>query len=103
MDKRIKDIALKNRLDWVTSHSTVSESERIWPLKSVMNPVWQKLNLGMVSESMRVSLTPSAKKKGHLGGSLPGDRYVGLQDVDLPFADSIWKWFGRFVASQKRR
>src|SRR5882757_829182 len=41
--KGSKEVAYKNRLDWVISHSTVSESERIWPLKSVMNPVWQKL------------------------------------------------------------
>src|SRR5882757_4246286 len=50
--KGSKDIAYKNQLDWVTSHSNISESERIWPLKAVMNPVWQKLHLGMVSESM---------------------------------------------------
>jgi hypothetical protein len=51
--KSSKEIAFKNRLDWVVSHSKAGESERIWPLKSVMNPVWQKLNLRMVSESMR--------------------------------------------------
>ena len=51
--KSSKGDAYKNRLDW-TFDSEVEESARVWPLKSVMNPVWQKLNLGMVSEAMRL-------------------------------------------------
>src|SRR5258706_11649623 len=51
--KSSKEVAFKNRLDWVTGGNDTGDTERIWPLKSVMNPVWQKLNLGMVSESMR--------------------------------------------------
>ena len=50
--KGSKEAVFKNRLDWVTNKNDISETERIWPLKSVMNPVWQKLYLGMVSESM---------------------------------------------------
>jgi len=101
--KGSKDIALKNRLDWVTSHSTVSESERIWPLKSVMNPVWQKLNLGMVSESMRsVADTICEEERDTWVARCRETGMLDSQNVDLPFADSIWKWFGRFVASQKR-
>ena len=49
--KSSKEVAYKNQLDW-TFNNDVRESEHIWPLKSVMNPVWQKLNLGMVSEAM---------------------------------------------------
>ena len=49
--KGLKEVVYKNRLDW-TFNEDVRESECIWPLKSVMNPVWQKLNLGMVTKSM---------------------------------------------------
>ena len=47
-----KDSAYKKRLEW-TFEADLGVSECIWPLKSVMNPVWQKLHLGMVSEAMR--------------------------------------------------
>jgi len=101
--KGSKEVAYKNRLDWVINHSTVSESERIWPLKSVMNPVWQKLHLGMVSESMRSVADTLCEEERDTW--VAHCRETGLLEslgVDLPFAGSIWKWFGRFVASQKR-
>ena len=100
--KGSKEDAYKNRLDWVTKRNTPSVSERIWPLKSEMNPVWQKLNLGLVSESMRKAASliveeERARWDDHC-------RETGLDPSlgELPFAHGIWKWFGRLVASQKR-
>jgi len=77
--------------------------KRIWPLKSDMNPVWQKLNLGMVTEAMRNTAGVICEEErmpwiNHCRES--GD--VVDPSYDGPFAQSIWKWFGRLVASQKR-
>ena len=101
--KGSKENAFKNRLDWVTKHNVISEVERIWPLKSVMNPVWQKLNLGMVSESMRKAAGLICEEERVTW--LDRCRETGIevdQDYEGPFAQSIWKWLGRLVASQKR-
>jgi len=101
--KGSKDIAFKNRLDWVTNLSTVGESERIWPLKSVMNPVWQKLHLGMVSESMRSEiLTLCEEERDAWVVHCRETDMLENSGVDLPFANGVWKWFGRLVASSKR-
>ncbi len=37
--KSSKEVAFKNRLDWVTGGNDTGDAERIWPLKSVMNLV----------------------------------------------------------------
>ena len=100
--KGAKEDAWKNRLDWITKGISLSEDDRIWPLKSVMNPVWHKLNLRLVSESMRkaASLIVNEERadwEAHCRET-GGDPSIG----DLPFALNIWKWFGRIVASQKR-
>src|SRR5258706_9496838 len=91
--KGSKEVAYKNRLDWVISHSTVVESKRIWPLKSVMNPVWQKLHLGMVSESMHsVADTLCEEERAITDNQL---RQLGLEVGRgiQPIADGIWTWF----------
>ena len=101
--KGSKEDAFKNQLDWVTTHNVVGEVERIWPLKSEMNPVWQKLNLGMVSESMRKAAGLICEEEQVAW--VDHCREIGLdvtQDYKGPFAHSIWKWLGRLVASQKR-
>jgi hypothetical protein len=67
-----------------------------------MNPVWQKLNLGLVSEAMRKA-----------AGLIVEDERIEWEERcwetgadplidELPFACSIWSWLGRLVASQKR-
>ena len=68
-----------------------------------MNPVWQKLNLGMVSESMRkaAGLICEEERVAWVNHC----REIGLdvaQDYEGLFAQGIWKWLGRLVASQKR-
>jgi len=100
--KGSKENVYKNRLDWVTKHNTLSDVERIWPLKSDMNLVWQKLNLGMVTKAMRSAAGTICEEErmtwiNHCcqGGDVVDPSYEG------PFAQSIWKWFGRLVASQK--
>jgi len=101
--KSSKEIAYKNRLDWVISHSKVDESERIWPLKSVMNPVWQKLNLRMVSESMRSVVDTICEEERVLIDDQIRENFGAVDwDATYPFASSVQKWFGRLVASQKR-
>ena len=99
--KGSKEVAYKNRLDW-TFDEDVGESERIWPLKSVMNPVWQKLNLGMVTESMCSTAAVICNEERAL--IAPRLREIGVEDSpgQYPFANSIWNWFGRLVTSQKR-
>ena len=98
-----KDNAYKKRLEW-TFEEELGMSERIWPLKSTMNPVWQKLNLGMVSEAMRrrasIFITEErARYERQLLESL--GEVTHMPDL-LPFASDFSKWFGRLVASQKR-
>jgi len=68
-----------------------------------MNPVWQKLNLGMVSEAMRsVADTICEEERDAWISRCRETGDIELSNIDLPFADSIQNWFGRFVASQKR-
>src|SRR5258706_16208151 len=86
---------------WVTSKNDAGESECIWPLKSVMNPVWQKLNLGMVSEAMRRSAETLCEEERALIDNRHCEMFGAAYEGDYPFADSIWKWFGQLVASQK--
>jgi hypothetical protein len=95
-----KEIAYKNRLDW-TLDDEVEESARIWPLKSVMNPVWQKLNLGMVSEAMRRTATRfiDEERTEYVQHCL--DNGYPVPSGDMPFAQRINRWMGRLVASQK--
>jgi len=100
--KGSKEVAYKNRLDWVSKVNNPGESERIWPLKSEMNPVWQKLNLGMVSESMCRSAETICKEERAAFTVVRRNAGLDGDGGDGPFADSIYKWFGRLVASQKR-
>ena len=100
--KGSKENAYKNRLDWVTSKDTAGESERIWPLKSVMNPVWQKMNLGMVSEAMRRTAESICEEEQALIDNRFCEEFGSVYEGEYPFADSIFRWFGRLVASQKR-
>jgi hypothetical protein len=99
--KSSKDAAYKNRLDW-TFESELESSSRIWPLKSVMNPVWQKLNLGMVSDSMRRASAPFIEEERATVSQVYLRAGLGADDGDYPFADKLDKWFGKLVASQKR-
>ena len=100
--KGSKEDAYKNRLDWVTKHYKPSESERIWPLKSEMNPVWQKLNLGLVSEAMRKAASLIVEEERVRWDDHCRETGLDPSLGELPFAHGIWKWFGRLVASQKR-
>ena len=100
--KGSKENVYKNRLDWVTSKNDTGESERIWPLKSVMNPVWQKLNLGMVSESMRKAAGLIFEEERAAFAVVRREAGLDGDGGDGPFALSIWNWFGWLVASQKR-
>ena len=100
--KGSKENAYNNQLNWVTKTNTLSEAECIWPLKSAMNLVWQKLNLGMVSESMHKAAGLICKEEQvewemHC---LEMGREV-TPNYEGPFAHSIWSWFGRLVTSQK--
>jgi len=93
--------AYKNRLDW-TAAQEAAESEHIWPLKSDMNPVWQKLNLGMVSESMcrtAMHLITDEDTEYRLLCACEGVEPV---DYSGEFALRFQNWFGRLVGSQKR-
>ena len=67
-----------------------------------MNPVWQKLNLGMVSESMckAAGLICEEEQVEWETHCLSMGREVSPNYKGL-FALSIWSWFGRLVASQK--
>ena len=62
-----------------------------------------KLNLGMVSESMRkaAGLICEEERVAWLDRCRETGIEVG-QDYEGPFAQSIWKWLGRLVTSQKR-
>ena len=102
-----KVVAWKNRLDWTNNRKEV-ESERIWPLKSVMNPVWQKVNLGMVTETMRVTAVNMIEAE-HLESERAHRAQVESLGFDFPavdgpsdFAQRFQNWFGRLVASSKR-
>jgi hypothetical protein len=99
--KGSKDVAYKNRLDW-KFESELDESVRIWPLKSVMNPVWQKLNLGMVSQAMRSAAAPIVEDERASVAQLYLRNELDPSTGDYPFADRLERWFGRLVASQKR-
>ena len=100
--KGSKEDAYKNRLDWVTKGNILVESERIWPLKSEMNPVWQKLNLGLVSESMHKAASLIVDEERARWDAHCRETGIDPSLGELPFADGIWKWLGRLVASQKR-
>jgi hypothetical protein len=95
-----KEVAFKNRLEW--AFDTVEESERIWPLKSVMNPVWQKVNLGMVSETMRrTAMRLISDEDTDYRAKCAARGITPLEDQG-EFALRFQKWFGRLVASTKR-
>ena len=100
--KGSKENVYKNRLDWVTKHNELSEAVCIWPLKSEMNLVWQKLNLGMVSEAMckTASLICEEERVAWVEHCCENGIEQFIDDEQL-FAQSIWSWFGRLVASQK--
>ena len=98
--KSSKEVVYKNQLDW-TFDNDVGESERIWPLKSVMNLVWQKMNLGMVSEAMRSEAFTLCNEERQCQVDLAHDRGWGQAYVDESFEQDIRKWLGRLVASQK--
>jgi len=99
--KGSKEIAYKNHLDW-TREEDLTGSECIWPLKSSMNAVWQKLNLGMVSESMRTACTVICDEErvsvNDMARRNPG--WV-LKPDNYPFTHKVWKWFSWLVASMK--
>ena len=100
--KGSKENAFKNRLDWVTKNNTLGETERIWPLKSEMNLVWQKLNLGMVSESMCKAAGLICEEERVTWVNCCWETSLEVaQDYEGPFVQSIWKWLGRLVTSQK--
>jgi hypothetical protein len=94
-----KEIAYKNRLDWMLNND-VEESTCIWPLKSVMNPVWQKLNLGMVSEAMCRTATHFINEERTEYEQHCLDNRLALPSGDMPFAQRINRWMGWLVASQ---
>src|SRR5258708_9297325 len=95
-----KEVAFQNRLDWVFD-SDVDQPERIWPLKSVMNPVWQKLNLGMGTESMRRESTRLVTDEEN--AYLKMCRESGITPREgSTFANRLQVWLGRLVASSKR-
>jgi len=100
--KGSKEVAYKNRLDWVTKADNQGESERIWPLKSDMNPAWQKLNLGMVTEAMRRTAESICEEERATVSALYLREFGVAYSGNYTFVDSIWKWFGQLVASQKR-
>jgi len=100
--KSSKEVVYKNRLDWVTSHNNTGDTERIWPLKSVMNLVWQKLNLGMVSDSMRRAAGLICEDERASFAAVRRRAGLNGDGGDGPFALGIQNWFGRLVASQKR-
>jgi hypothetical protein len=85
---KFKVTAYKNRLDGTLDSE--EGTDRLWPLKSVMNPVWQKLSLKDVSESMRKAAQPFIDEEQKEG------------DDHHPFTDRFQYWFRRLVASQKR-
>ena len=95
-----KEIAYKNRLDW-TFDDESEVSERIWPLKSVMNLVWQKVNLGMVSEAMHSRSAALIKEDWQEKVNYYCSHGEEIPYSDTPFAQDIRNWFGRLVASQK--
>jgi hypothetical protein len=99
-----KDIAYKNRLDWVPKASrSMEKPERIWPLKSVMNPIWQKLNLGMVNDVMRRSadrLMDEDRDRWRIHCAREGLWFDPSEEHTL--APKFRNWFGRLVGSQKR-
>ena len=67
-----------------------------------MNPVWQKLNLGMVNDAMRRAGALICEEEWVMW--VDHCRETGLEVIDsyeTLFVDSLRKWFGRLVASQK--
>jgi len=91
----------KNRLDWMATQKA-AESECIWPLKSSMNLVWQKLNLGLVSESMCRTVVHFITDEDTEYKVLCA--HEGLDPLDhlSEFALCFQNWFRRLVGSQKR-
>ena len=67
-----------------------------------MNLVWQKLNLGLVSKSMRKAASLIVNEERARWDAHCRETSIDPSLGELPFVDGIWKWFGRLVASQKR-
>jgi hypothetical protein len=91
--KGSKDNAYKNRLDW-TFDLEVEESDHIWPLKSIMNLVWQKLNLGMVSDTMHRAAAPFIEEERSQVAQVYLRAGLDPHDGDYPFVHKLSKWFG---------
>jgi hypothetical protein len=90
--KKFKDSAYKTRLDW-TFTSEEEGDLAVWPLKSTMNPVWTKLSLHDVTESMRKAAQPFMLAEANADED---------PDGELSFSHRFNYWFKRMVASQKR-
>jgi len=88
-------------LDW-NYKSELVESERIWPLKSVMNLVWQKLNFGMLSEFMRRAAAPIIDAEWSVVSQVYLRVGMDPSSGEYPFAHKFSNWFGWLVTSQKR-
>jgi len=87
-------------LDW-NYDSELIESEHIWPLKSVMNLVWQKLNFGMLSEAMHRAATPIIDAEWSTVSQVYLQAGMDPSSGEYPFAHRFSNWFGWLVASQK--
>src|SRR5258706_14333425 len=61
----------------------------------------QKLNLGMVSESMRKAAGLICEEERAAFAVVRRNAGLDGDGGDGPFVLGIWKWFGRLVASQK--
>jgi len=96
-----KEIVYKNQLDW-NYDSELVESECIWPLKSVMNLVWHKLNFGMLSESMHRAAAPIIDAEWSTASQVHLRAGLDPSSGEYPFAHRFSNWFGWLVASQKR-
>jgi len=103
-----KEDVLKKRLNWKWPSFGEVESERVWPMKSVMNPVWQKLSLGMVSNTMRsaaMQILVEEEKEALEAWHEHIEEYgtPGFErDTGSSFAERFENWIGRLVASLKR-
>jgi len=94
--------AYKKRLDWTSNDLLVDASECIWPLKCIMNLVWQKLNLGMVSEAMRHAAACLIEdEEAEYRSLLTHEGQEPINHSLSEFALRFQNWFGRLVASQK--
>ena len=68
-----------------------------------MNPVWQKLNLGMVLEVMHLKVLQIIKDERveyarHIVETYSAGMYI---PDEMPFAEDFCMWFGCLVTSQK--